>query len=232
MYSLSSALKRLAEGDSVISMAILRAVPASPAERTATGELLQELAKDHTLVVIEHDMAFLRRYATTVTVLHEGKILSEGSVEEVQADPKVREVYLGRSRDERSGAGLAGEPAELVGAGERPALVTPQDQVDATGARRPHPEGGHRQFLTKRATGKPDSKAASETAPASAVDPPSSSVHLPSGRVTVVSPQPSRRPSSTPPRSRTPRVRAPSSVSRPRSTASTCPPSPPTARAW
>jgi urea transport system ATP-binding protein len=76
----------------------------SPAERQATGELLQALAADHTLVVIEHDMAFLRRFATAVTVLHEGKILSEGSVEQVQGDEKVREVYLGRSRDERSGA--------------------------------------------------------------------------------------------------------------------------------
>jgi urea transport system ATP-binding protein len=76
----------------------------TPAERQATGELLQSLARDHTLLVIEHDMAFLRRFATAVTVLHEGKILSEGSVEAVQSDPKVREVYLGRSRDERSGA--------------------------------------------------------------------------------------------------------------------------------
>jgi urea transport system ATP-binding protein len=78
----------------------------SPEERTATGELLQELAGDHTLVVIEHDMAFLRRYAHTVTVLHEGRVLSEGTVQEVQADERVREVYLGRSRDERSGASL------------------------------------------------------------------------------------------------------------------------------
>ncbi len=76
----------------------------SPQERTDTGVLLRELAVDHTIVVIEHDMAFLRRFATSVTVLHEGKILSEGTVEEVQADPVVREVYLGRSRDERSGA--------------------------------------------------------------------------------------------------------------------------------
>ena len=76
----------------------------SPQERTDTGVLIRELAVDHTIVVIEHDMAFLRRFATAVTVLHEGKILSEGTVEEVQADPVVREVYLGRSRDERSGA--------------------------------------------------------------------------------------------------------------------------------
>jgi urea transport system ATP-binding protein len=49
-------------------------------------------------------MAFLRRFASVVTVMHEGKILSEGSVDEVQSDERVREVYLGRSRDERSGA--------------------------------------------------------------------------------------------------------------------------------
>ncbi|MGE3619947.1 MAG: urea ABC transporter ATP-binding protein UrtD [Acidimicrobiia bacterium] len=76
----------------------------SPQERIDTGMLLRELATDHTIVVIEHDMAFLRRFATAVTVLHEGKVLSEGTVEEVQADPIVREVYLGRSRDARSGA--------------------------------------------------------------------------------------------------------------------------------
>jgi urea transport system ATP-binding protein len=76
----------------------------SSTERQATGELLEELAEDHTVVVIEHDMAFLRRFARSVTVLHEGRILSEGSVDHVQNDPRVREVYLGRARDERSGA--------------------------------------------------------------------------------------------------------------------------------
>jgi urea transport system ATP-binding protein len=75
----------------------------SPQERIDTGNLLHELAGEHTVVVIEHDMAFLRRFAHTVTVLHEGKVISEGSVDKVQADPIVREVYLGRSRDERSG---------------------------------------------------------------------------------------------------------------------------------
>jgi urea transport system ATP-binding protein len=49
------------------------------------------------VVVIEHDMDFLRRYAQTVTVLHAGRILSEGTVAQVQADPKVQEVYLGQS---------------------------------------------------------------------------------------------------------------------------------------
>jgi urea transport system ATP-binding protein len=75
----------------------------SPQERLDTGALLQELAGERTIMVIEHDMAFLRRFASAVTVLHEGRILSEGTVEEVQADERVREVYLGRSRDERSG---------------------------------------------------------------------------------------------------------------------------------
>jgi urea transport system ATP-binding protein len=83
----------------------------SPQERLDTGALLQQLAEDHTVVVIEHDMAFLRRFARRVTVLHEGRILSEGTVQEVQADPRVREVYLGRSRDERSGATLEEAPS-------------------------------------------------------------------------------------------------------------------------
>jgi urea transport system ATP-binding protein len=79
----------------------------SNTERTQTGELLLDLAGDHTVVVVEHDMAFLRKFASVVTVMHEGKILSEGSVDEVQSDERVREVYLGRSRDERSGAVVA-----------------------------------------------------------------------------------------------------------------------------
>ena len=89
----------------------------SPQERLDTGALLHELAGEHTVVVIEHDMAFLRRFAHTVTVLHEGKVISEGSVDKVQSDPIVREVYLGRSRDERSGA--AKEPVAAGGGGRR-----------------------------------------------------------------------------------------------------------------
>lgn len=81
----------------------------SPAERLATGALLQELAGERTVVVIEHDMAFLRRFARKVTVLHEGRVLSEGTVAEVQGDARVREVYLGRARDERAGAAPAEE---------------------------------------------------------------------------------------------------------------------------
>ena len=67
----------------------------SQAERDATGELLGELSRERTVLVIEHDMDFLRRYARTVTVMHAGKVLSEGTVAEVQADPRVQEVYLG-----------------------------------------------------------------------------------------------------------------------------------------
>jgi urea transport system ATP-binding protein len=67
-------------------------------EREATGELLGVVSRDRTVVVIEHDMDFLRRYARTVTVMHAGKILSEGTVAQVQADPKVQEVYLGHTR--------------------------------------------------------------------------------------------------------------------------------------
>jgi urea transport system ATP-binding protein len=80
----------------------------SRAERERTGELLREIARTHTVVVIEHDMEFLRRFASTVTVLHEGKLLCEGSVAEVQADPRVQEVYLGRLRRETAGIGKGG----------------------------------------------------------------------------------------------------------------------------
>ncbi len=64
-------------------------------ERTATGELLQRIAAKRTVLVVEHDMDFMRRFATRVTVLHQGKVLSQGTVAEVQADPQVQEVYLG-----------------------------------------------------------------------------------------------------------------------------------------
>ena len=65
-------------------------------EREKTGELLQWLARDHAVLVVEHDMEFVRQTAHRVTVLHEGQILCEGSVERVQNDPQVVEVYLGR----------------------------------------------------------------------------------------------------------------------------------------
>ncbi|UUU19827.1 urea ABC transporter ATP-binding protein UrtD [Streptomyces sp. DSM 40750] len=76
-------------------------------EREATGALLQRVSEDHTVVVIEHDMDFMRSFARSVTVLHAGKVLSEGSVTEVQADAKVQEVYLGRASEPEP----ASEPA-------------------------------------------------------------------------------------------------------------------------
>jgi urea transport system ATP-binding protein len=72
----------------------------SQAERDATGELLGQLSAERTVVVIEHDMDFLRRFARTVTVMHAGRILSEGTVAQVQADPRVQEVYLGHAVQE------------------------------------------------------------------------------------------------------------------------------------
>ena len=64
-------------------------------EMDRTAELLLRLAGDHSVVVVEHDMDFVRSIASTVTVLHEGSVLAEGSMEEVQSNSKVIEVYLG-----------------------------------------------------------------------------------------------------------------------------------------
>ncbi|WP_413206766.1 urea ABC transporter ATP-binding protein UrtD [Rhodospirillum sp. A1_3_36] len=67
----------------------------SVAERIKTAELLNRIASNRSMLVIEHDMKFVEDIAHKVTVLHQGKKLSEGSMEAVQADPKVIEVYLG-----------------------------------------------------------------------------------------------------------------------------------------
>lgn len=65
-------------------------------ETFKTGELLQEIKKECTVIVVEHDMDFVKQIADTVTVLHEGKVLMEGQVNEVLADKTVQAVYLGR----------------------------------------------------------------------------------------------------------------------------------------
>ncbi len=65
-------------------------------ETERTAELFLSLAGQHSLVVVEHDMAFVASIARTVTVLHEGRVLAEGGLESVQNDPQVIEVYLGR----------------------------------------------------------------------------------------------------------------------------------------
>ncbi len=65
-------------------------------ETEQTGQLLCSLAQDHAIVVIEHDMEFVRQIAKIVTVMHEGTVMCEGTVETVKADTRFREIYLGR----------------------------------------------------------------------------------------------------------------------------------------
>ena len=67
-------------------------------ETRKTGELLLSLEGKHSIIVIEHDMTFVRQIARKVTVLHQGTVLCEGTVDEVQNDERVLEVYLGRKK--------------------------------------------------------------------------------------------------------------------------------------
>ena len=80
-------------------------------EREETGNLLRRIGAERTVVVVEHDMDFMREFATSVTVLARGQVIAEGSVAEVQANPRVQEVYLGTAA-----AGSA--EAEETGAAE------------------------------------------------------------------------------------------------------------------
>ena len=70
----------------------------TPDETHETGEIIKTLANQHAVVVIEHDMEFVKQIAQRIVVLHQGEKLTEGSVQEVQTNPKVIEVYLGRER--------------------------------------------------------------------------------------------------------------------------------------
>jgi urea transport system ATP-binding protein len=65
-------------------------------ETEATAELVLSLAGSHTVIVVEHDMEFVRSLNTRVTVLHEGTVLADGSIDFVQSQPAVIDVYLGR----------------------------------------------------------------------------------------------------------------------------------------
>ena len=65
-------------------------------ETETTAQVLREVNKSHSVVVVEHDMSFVRALGVKVTVLHEGSTLAEGSLDQVSADPRVVEVYLGR----------------------------------------------------------------------------------------------------------------------------------------
>ena len=67
----------------------------APAGITPMELMLTSLAGEHSVVVVEHDMDFVRSIANQVTVLHQGSVLAEGSMDEIQNDPRVVEVYLG-----------------------------------------------------------------------------------------------------------------------------------------
>lgn len=67
----------------------------SARERELTADLLKRICRNRSMIVIEHDMDFVKEIASKVTVMHQGKILAEGTMEAVQSDPKVIDVYLG-----------------------------------------------------------------------------------------------------------------------------------------
>lgn len=76
-------------------------------ERETTGRLLHDIAAEHAVAVVEHDMDFMRAFASRVTVLHAGAVLASGSVDEVSNHPRVQEVYLGTTHQEQERADAA-----------------------------------------------------------------------------------------------------------------------------
>jgi len=66
-------------------------------ERTKTGELILEISKECSVLIVEHDMDFVRKYSTQVVVMHEGKVLCQGEMRDIQENEEVKNVYLGRS---------------------------------------------------------------------------------------------------------------------------------------
>ncbi|WP_315770251.1 urea ABC transporter ATP-binding protein UrtD [Rhodococcoides kroppenstedtii] len=92
-------------------------------EREATGQLLRRIGADRTVVVVEHDMEFMRRFATSVMVLAGGRVLAEGTVAEVQANPDVQRVYLGTT----AAVGGSADTAAVGGSADTAAVGGPDD---------------------------------------------------------------------------------------------------------
>ncbi len=93
-------------------------------ERERTGELLQDIGSDRSVLVVEHDMEFVRQFARKVTVLHLGKVLSEGNMETVQQDPEVIRAYLGHGKP-RATEGEASTSGVTSGGRRLAAIRTP-----------------------------------------------------------------------------------------------------------
>ena len=72
-------------------------------ETEKTAGIFNQLKRSHTLLVVEHDMGFVRGIADTITVMHMGRLLAQGKLQDIEANPQVREVYLGTEE----GAGAA-----------------------------------------------------------------------------------------------------------------------------
>jgi urea transport system ATP-binding protein len=66
-------------------------------ERNKTGKLIEDISKTCSVLIVEHDMDFVRKFSTKVVVMHEGKVLCEGAMQDIQENEEVKNVYLGRS---------------------------------------------------------------------------------------------------------------------------------------